>query len=603
MTLWWPVDNVRITGDWAGWPEFYSKYGMRGHNGIDIGVGTGTPVYAAEAGVVHFEGWGQNNSWMGNSAGICVLLRHGWGYTGYAHLSRTVIGAGQNIAKGQLIGYSGNTGLSTGPHLHFETLPPSPDWKNGFAGRVNPRNYGIAARGTAGGGSASMTAQQRQAGSAPVNRRLDPNTSRAPIDPQLGAGEVGNFNGWINGENVNGNSVWFRGISGNWFWSGGFTSQSTSGLEDLNPKPAPAPAPAPTGTQRQVGSAPVNRRLEPNTQKAPIEPQLGAGEIGNFNGWIRGESVNGNNIWFRGISGNWFWSGGFTSQSTDGLADLNAAAPTPTPTPTPTPEPKPEPTPTPTPEPAPTPEPTPEPSGRVPVSQTTANWDASSPGQNPTYPLPEPGPTGVVIPESITQRIEAVSVNGYTVGRPDPNGPNHIVLHHAASTSLSGVINTLRGTKGAPTANYAVKDNELVEMVPEQSSAWTNGRWTSNLYSVTFEMVNESGSGSTWAPPSAATCETTAWAMARAAQKWKMELPLEHGINVFGHKEVSKSATACPGNLDIKAVVARANQIIKENPIPSPEPEVVLDTEKIADALDVIQDQIAEISNILREEK
>ena len=49
MALWWPVDNVRITGDWAGWPEFYSKYGMAGHNGIDLGMGVGTPVHAAGA--------------------------------------------------------------------------------------------------------------------------------------------------------------------------------------------------------------------------------------------------------------------------------------------------------------------------------------------------------------------------------------------------------------------------------------------------------------------------------------------------------------------------------------------------------------------------
>jgi N-acetyl-anhydromuramyl-L-alanine amidase AmpD len=240
---------------------------------------------------------------------------------------------------------------------------------------------------------------------------------------------------------------------------------------------------------------------------------------------------------------------------------------------------------------------------RKPVSETTPNWDASAPSANPLYPLPEPKPTGVVIPEGITQRAEAVSLNGYTIGRPDPKGPNHIVLHHAASSSLSGVINTLRGTSGAPTANYVVKDNELVEMVPEQSSAWTNGRWTSNMYSITFEMVNESGSGSTWQPPSKATMETTAWAMARTAQKWNFEMPLEYGINVFGHRDVSKSATACPGSLDMQAVIKRANEIIADNPVKKPEPEITLDTEKIADALDVIETKIAEISSILREEK
>jgi hypothetical protein len=143
-----------------------------------------------------------------------------------------------------------------------------------------------------------------------------------------------------------------------------------------------------------------------------------------------------------------------------------------------------------------------------------------------------------------------------------------------------------------------VKDRELVEMVPEQSSPWTNGRWTSNLYSVTFEMVNAGGSGSTWLPPSDETMETTAWAMARAAQRWNIELPLEHGINVFGHKEVSKSPTACPGGLDIAWMVERANQIIAQNPVPTPGPDI--DVLLIADAVDVISDKLDEISTILR---
>ena len=495
MSLWWPVDNPRVTGEWANSPAFYSKFGMKGHNGIDLGMPTGTPVYASDAGVVQFEGWGQNNSWMGTPAGICVLLRHPWGYTGYAHMSSTIINNGQSVSKGQLLGLSGNTGASTGPHLHWETLPPNPDFRNGFAGRVNPRNYGIVPRGT-------------------------------------------------------------------------------------NPTPAPA------SNQRTSGSQPVNRRLDPNTSRPPIDPQLAPNTVADFNGWIRGESVNGNNVWFRGaFSGNWFWSGGFTSQSTAGLTDLNPAPVPPTPEPTnpPAPEPpKPEPTPT-----------------RKPVSETTPNWDASSPATNPVYPIPLAKAGSIVLPASINERKEAVSLNGYTVGRPDPLGPNHIVLHHAASTSMSGVINTLRGTNGAPTANYVVGDDELVEMVPEGSSPWTNGRWTSNLYSITFEMLNASGSSATgWFPPSEKTMETTAWAMARAAQRWNIDLPLEHGVNVFGHKEVSRSATACPGALDIKKVVARANQIVSSNPAPTPGPEV--DTVKIARHVDTIVEELTQISNILK---
>lgn len=75
-------------------------------------------------------------------------------------------------------------------------------------------------------------------------------------------------------------------------------------------------------------------------------------------------------------------------------------------------------------------------------------------------------------------------------------------------------------------------------------------------------MVNQGYSGGRWISPSAATRETTAWAMARAAERWGLELPLQYGINVFGHRDVSKFATACPGDLDVQAVVNRANEIL-----------------------------------------
>lgn len=575
MALWWPVDNPQVTGEWANSPDFYAQFGQAGHNGIDLGhVGVGTPVYAADDGVVDFEGWGQNHPWMGSIAGICVLLRHGWGYTGYAHLSNTVIDRGQSISRGQLIGHTGATGVGTGPHLHFETLPGNPNFGNGFAGRVNPHTYGLEPRGSTGGGGGggeSLAPNQRKSGAEPVNRRVEPNTQKPAIEPMLAPNTVADFNGWIRGESVNGNNIWFRGAhSGNWFWSGGFTSQSTDGLQDLNPV-TPPPAPAPTNTaERTVGANPARQRSAPNTS-SNVVGELAAGTKVVFEGWGKGQAVSDSvastDLWYRHKDGWWSWAGAFTSISKDGLKDM---------TPAPTPEPPAPPTPEP---PAPT---------RKPVYETTPNWNASAPASNPVFPVPIPKLSAVKLPDSITQRAEPVSVEGYTIGREDPKGPNHIVLHHAATTSLSGAINTLRGTNGAPTANYVVKDRELVEMVPEGSSPWTNGRWTSNMYSITFEMVNESGSGSTWQPPSAETMETTAWAMARAAQRWNIELPLEVGVNVFGHKDVSKSSTACPGNLDMRAVVKRANEIIDAHPVVDPSPEYQIDVAAIAEHLDAI---------------
>ncbi|MCH5336281.1 MAG: M23 family metallopeptidase, partial [Campylobacter sp.] len=87
-----------------------------------------TPVYATANGVVEFAGYNENGY------GYNVILLHNFGFkTVFAHMTRRdVVKAGQFVKKGELIGYSGNTGLSTGPHLHYEvrfinkTLEPLP---------------------------------------------------------------------------------------------------------------------------------------------------------------------------------------------------------------------------------------------------------------------------------------------------------------------------------------------------------------------------------------------------------------------------------------------------------------------------------------------
>lgn len=141
MSFRWPLDNVRITQGFGGNAAYYKQFGQSGHNGIDLGAPNGTPVYAADEGKVEYEGWGQNHSWMGSPAGICVLINHIGSYAGYAHLSSTVVNKGQNVRKGQLIGYVGATGAATGPHLHFEMLPLRPNFSNGFAGRIDIGPY------------------------------------------------------------------------------------------------------------------------------------------------------------------------------------------------------------------------------------------------------------------------------------------------------------------------------------------------------------------------------------------------------------------------------------------------------------------------------
>ncbi len=103
--------------DWPARARISSPFGHRWgkmHNGLDIAVVTGTPVKAAADGKVTYSG--DNGGY-----GIMVIIDHGNGVeTRYAHHSRNAVKVGQSVKRGEVIAYSGNTGNSTGPHLHFE---------------------------------------------------------------------------------------------------------------------------------------------------------------------------------------------------------------------------------------------------------------------------------------------------------------------------------------------------------------------------------------------------------------------------------------------------------------------------------------------------
>ena len=121
-----PVKSGSITAT-----MYYSsgKY----HGAVDFGVSVGTPVYAAADGIVVTSTWGGSDSY-----GYYIKIKHYNGlYTLYAHGSSLVASVGQEVKRGQLIMYSGNTGNSTGPHLHFE-VRKSP---GGYSNRVNPLDY------------------------------------------------------------------------------------------------------------------------------------------------------------------------------------------------------------------------------------------------------------------------------------------------------------------------------------------------------------------------------------------------------------------------------------------------------------------------------
>jgi len=108
----WPVRGEISSG--FG-PRIHPIYGVPSfHAGIDLAVPEGTRVCAAAPGEVVTAGWE-------GGFGLLVVVDHGNGYTSYyGHLSQVLVSAGQYVEIGQAIGLSGSTGLSTGPHLHFE---------------------------------------------------------------------------------------------------------------------------------------------------------------------------------------------------------------------------------------------------------------------------------------------------------------------------------------------------------------------------------------------------------------------------------------------------------------------------------------------------
>lgn len=123
-----PVAAARISSGFG--MRFHPLLGYsRFHKGTDYAAMTGTPIRAVTDGVVTLAGWS-------GGYGNMVKLSHAGGLgTGYAHMSRIAVRPGARVVQGQVIGYVGTTGLSTGPHLHFEV------YRNGQAVSLNSVNF------------------------------------------------------------------------------------------------------------------------------------------------------------------------------------------------------------------------------------------------------------------------------------------------------------------------------------------------------------------------------------------------------------------------------------------------------------------------------
>ena len=123
----WPCNGIRWITSKFGGRQSPGGIGSTNHKGVDIGTPMGTPVLAAKSGTVTWASW---NGGYGN----CIIISHGNGNsTLYGHLSGYNVTTDQQVKQGQVIGYSGNTDNSTGPHLHFGIIENS-NW-------IDPLNY------------------------------------------------------------------------------------------------------------------------------------------------------------------------------------------------------------------------------------------------------------------------------------------------------------------------------------------------------------------------------------------------------------------------------------------------------------------------------
>ncbi|GIV77471.1 MAG: hypothetical protein KatS3mg050_1865 [Litorilinea sp.] len=125
---------------WGENPDFYARFTydgvpLKGHNGIDFLTPTGTPITAVDGGQVALVGF------EAGGFGHFVLLAHSWGQSIYAHLDRVAVQQGQQVARGDVLGRSGNTGASTGPHLHFAIRINPYSRTDGWGGFSDPLPY------------------------------------------------------------------------------------------------------------------------------------------------------------------------------------------------------------------------------------------------------------------------------------------------------------------------------------------------------------------------------------------------------------------------------------------------------------------------------
>ena len=412
-----------------------------------------------------------------------------------------------------------------------------------FRGASHTNGRNLPRTGIAAWPQAALGPQQRQGRSDNEARRRQgaPNTSAPQGDP-LAANDVGNFQGWVTGESVEGNDLWYVGTSGDFFWSGSFTEVSKHDLPDLN-KPKPS-----AGNQRRAGGDPVNQREAPTTSARTVT-QIPPGEVRTFAAWKRGEKIEGNDVWFREASSQlWSWSGGFTDTGTHDLADAN------TPTPPVT---------------------TPPPSG-------------SGNGVDPEWKKR--------IPDSQLAKWVGSPNFNYREPRPATEPPTHVTMHWMAGT-LAGTDAEFQKTDPGAAATYGVGQTEIHQYVREIDYQQADGDQNSNRWGLSIE--HEAGPSM---PATASVKALSARLLADIATRhgWSgytlysgdveafRKMPdaeqlafLKKSVAdspktrlVFPHK--AWASTSCPGTLPLSEIVALANTLLRKEAPPVVVPPVAV---------------------------
>jgi murein DD-endopeptidase MepM/ murein hydrolase activator NlpD len=139
------LKNIRepyLGGSGAAQPGYYGDpvpggvitQGIHGWNAVDIGAARGTPIHAAASGTVIIAR--NNGAWNGGYGNYVVITHGNDTQTLYAHMTHPAVSSGQTVLKGQVIGYVGMTGMTTGPHVHFEVRGAANPFRNCRVGSV-----------------------------------------------------------------------------------------------------------------------------------------------------------------------------------------------------------------------------------------------------------------------------------------------------------------------------------------------------------------------------------------------------------------------------------------------------------------------------------